>query len=77
MEFIITRTSDSEAIALRHFNTAEDITNFVSKQGRIVMQENHLHNPDFIHTHYNINMSLAKRMSEAKFIIEIYDDYRE
>ena len=78
MDFVITRTSDCDEIDIQHFDTIEDVTDFVSTQGgRIVMQNNYFHNPEFISTHYDINMDLAKRMCEAEFLIEIYDDYRE
>lgn len=76
MDFIITMTSDSDYIALRHFTTIEELTNFVSKEGRIVMQPNR-YNPDFIHKAYGVDKQLAERMGNAAFKIEIYDDYRE
>ena len=77
MDFIITMTSDTDYIALRHFTTVEELTNFVSKEGRIVMQPNNMYDADFIHKAYGVDKQLAERMGKAAFKIEIYDDYRE
>lgn len=77
MDFIVTMTSDTDYIALRHFTTVEELTNFVSKEGRIVIQPNNLYDSDFIHKAYGVDKQLADRMGKAAFKIEIYDDYRE
>ena len=77
MDFIVTMTSDTNYIALRHFTTVEELTNFVSKEGRIVIQPNNLYNSDFIYKAYGVDKQLAERMGKAAFKIEIYDDYRE
>ena len=77
MDFIITMTSDTDYIALRHFTTVKELTNFVSKEGRIVMQHNSMYDADFIHKDYGVDKQIAESMGKAAFKIEIYDDYRE
>ena len=77
MDFIISKTSNVRYFNIQHFNTLQDLTDFLDDRGEdiIIKQADityYLSDPDDITTGFS-----KDQIKNCNYELEIYDDWRE
>lgn len=80
MKVVVTKTSEYHYMAVKEFNTIEELFGFTNKCGHpLVLKKSYCkgYGVDLITKYSDITEEDAKIASECDYSVEIYDDWRE
>ncbi len=80
MKVLIVKSSEDYYYDFKNFKNIEALFDFVDKKGSVVIEKNH-HYKDkalrFLSFWDGMSKKDAKKVIKCKYIVEIYDSYRE